>query len=334
LPPIAFFEHLKDIATSPLAFAAYVVLIGAWVYVAVAQQRLHEISQIITKLPENDRAAILVKEYNTTPRHGLSAGEWIKARKQMLVLVAFLATLVTAVVIFAIASFTHPNPGGIDADAKAEVRNLIATGYFEPALKKARLLVAKEPQDPETFRLEGIVHYKLGEYKSALDDYQESLKLDPSSSATLLCKAEALVETHDFGQARTILANLRQADPEDHSILYDLAAVDLVQGNYDIAKSEFVQLYESAGDAGRAADALGLGLAEILSESSGSESETGIKHLREAVCRDPHLRGIFDGTLRYDTNGTYTEFLVTLQRASGSSGYNAFLEDLREGKTC
>lgn len=97
-----FLQHLKDTASSPFAFVAYVCVVAAWVYVIVARHRLKTIAQILKDVPEDRRAEILLREYNTTPRAGLSAEQWIRSRKQTLFFISFLATLIALIAIVGI----------------------------------------------------------------------------------------------------------------------------------------------------------------------------------------------------------------------------------------
>jgi hypothetical protein len=108
MEPTQFLNHLKDTAASPFAFVAYLAVVGAWAYIIIARHRLTTIAKTLNALPEDRRAEILLKEYNTTPRKGLSAEQWIRARKHVLILVSFLATLIAALAIAGMALF-HPS---------------------------------------------------------------------------------------------------------------------------------------------------------------------------------------------------------------------------------
>ena len=101
--------HLREVASSPYAFVAYVAVVAAWAYVATAQYRLRTISKIIGNLPEGERAKILLKEYNTLPRSGLTAEQWIRSRRQMLFFLAFLALLVCTTILIVITVSTVPS---------------------------------------------------------------------------------------------------------------------------------------------------------------------------------------------------------------------------------
>jgi len=97
--PLTFLQHLKEVAASPFAFVAYICVVAAWVYVVSARNRLRTIEKTLKQLPPEMRADVLLREYATTPRKGLSAEQWIRSRKQTLLFAAFLATLIAGVAI-------------------------------------------------------------------------------------------------------------------------------------------------------------------------------------------------------------------------------------------
>lgn len=92
-------KGLGTAATSPYAFVSYVVLIAAWVYVTVKDRRLRLIRKTLRDLPEKHRIEILQKEYNTTPRAGLSANQWLRSRRMSLFFLGYVTLLVCIVVI-------------------------------------------------------------------------------------------------------------------------------------------------------------------------------------------------------------------------------------------
>lgn len=155
--PSEFFSSIKTAATSPYALIAYLCLVAAWVYIATRGFRLRHISKIIMAVPENDRAALLAKEYNTTPRKGLSAEQWIRSRKQLLLFLAFIS-LVVAVAVVAVTAMltptkrpqspvvTVPAPAqdltGIQRTLEEINRNLALTG--RPTISAVQMEAIKE----------------------------------------------------------------------------------------------------------------------------------------------------------------------------------------------
>jgi len=94
---------LKDVGSSPYAFAAYIAVVAAWVYTTVARYRLGKIAKLLKDVPPQHRAKVIEKEYSTLPRSGLSAEQWIKSRQHVLLFVAFLSLLLCLTIIVIIA---------------------------------------------------------------------------------------------------------------------------------------------------------------------------------------------------------------------------------------
>lgn len=103
-----FLATLKVVGSSPYAFAAYIAVVAAWVYTTVARYRLGKIADLLKALPPQHRAQVIEKEYSTLPSSGLSAEQWIKSRRHVLLFVAFLSLLLclTIIVIIALSQST------------------------------------------------------------------------------------------------------------------------------------------------------------------------------------------------------------------------------------
>jgi hypothetical protein len=98
-----FLEALPEAAASSYAFIAYLFLVATFAYLTVSQYRLRNIARIITSVPEHERANLLAREYNTTPASGMTAQEWITARRQALVFWSAMAVLMCVLIIAAVA---------------------------------------------------------------------------------------------------------------------------------------------------------------------------------------------------------------------------------------
>jgi len=96
-----FLTALPAAAASPYALIAYLILIAAATYISIAQFRLRTIAKVIEAVPADERASLLAREYNVTPRAGLSPAQWIRARRHMLVF-WFLMTIVAGILIVVI----------------------------------------------------------------------------------------------------------------------------------------------------------------------------------------------------------------------------------------
>jgi hypothetical protein len=91
----SFLDALQTVATSPYAFVAYVCLLAGFIYWLVSEIRL----KAIARLPAEEQAAVLKKEYNVFPRSGLSGDEWIRSRRQTLTFWAFVVLIVAVVLL-------------------------------------------------------------------------------------------------------------------------------------------------------------------------------------------------------------------------------------------
>lgn len=124
----AFFANamqlLPEVAASPLAIAAYVGTLAAYVLVALRVTRHRHLLQHLTSLPEKDRLKALKGELGDgNLRSGITAEEWIRARIHRYYFLAFLVTCFTGVLVVAMLVFrTH---GSLDIDV---------TGYKTTAL--------------------------------------------------------------------------------------------------------------------------------------------------------------------------------------------------------
>lgn len=104
----AFVDGLKVAATSPYAYASYVLLLACWTFLAARGQRLRVVRSVLKDLPEHQRFEILKREFPEFPRSGLSPEQWIRARAHAMILIAFVALLLSGTVISVI-SMTSPS---------------------------------------------------------------------------------------------------------------------------------------------------------------------------------------------------------------------------------
>jgi hypothetical protein len=109
-----FLATLKDVGSRPYAFAAYIAVVSAWVYTTVARYRLGKIAKLLKDLPPQHRARVIEKEYSTLPSSGLSAEQWIKSRRHVLLFIAFLSLLLCLTIIVIIALDSGPEKGALN----------------------------------------------------------------------------------------------------------------------------------------------------------------------------------------------------------------------------
>jgi hypothetical protein len=132
-----FLDNLKIVASSPYALVGYLTLVVAWVYVVTANRRLTIIGKLLLQLPRKDRLEILKKEYNTIPRAGLSAEQWIKSRKHLFLFFGFIALLLLCSVLF-LAALSRTAPSGMATNHSSHkvstnmsASNINTTAFFQ-----------------------------------------------------------------------------------------------------------------------------------------------------------------------------------------------------------
>jgi hypothetical protein len=111
-------SSLKDVASSPWALIGYVVVVGAWVVrtylLAKPQRRAREILQLYSA--DAQRTKALEELMGSAPPRGLKESQvldWVKiqtkARTKVLLLIAYISTLVMSTVVVGLAIY-HAQP--------------------------------------------------------------------------------------------------------------------------------------------------------------------------------------------------------------------------------
>src|SRR5438046_2660585 len=98
-----FLSHLQEVATSPYALIAYVVIAVLWALVTIKTSRLKAIAGVIKDLPENERVVLLEKDYGYHLKEGMSAGDFLRAQKATYLFYAALSIIVAILVISVVA---------------------------------------------------------------------------------------------------------------------------------------------------------------------------------------------------------------------------------------
>jgi hypothetical protein len=98
-------DALPAVASSPLAFAAYAIIIAAWVILGLKTRRNKGLLQHLDKFPEYNRLAALEAEIGHVRITGdMTAEQWIRSRIHLYYLIAFAITCLTLIALVAIAS--------------------------------------------------------------------------------------------------------------------------------------------------------------------------------------------------------------------------------------
>ncbi|MAF66866.1 MAG: hypothetical protein CMJ84_14575 [Planctomycetes bacterium] len=103
---------LPDAASTPLALVGYVVLIVAWVVIALRVKRNKQLLGSLEKLPEGDRLKVLQMEMGAVHiKSGLTPEQWIRSRVHLYYFLGFAILSLVVVLIFTIAATTGATPG-------------------------------------------------------------------------------------------------------------------------------------------------------------------------------------------------------------------------------
>lgn len=103
MPVREFLDSLRSISQSNYGFIAYIGVLAACVYIAVARARLHAMTKSLEVLAADERAEALRRLYPEYPTTGMSADDFIRSRRNAQILIAFIAVLVTIVAIVTLA---------------------------------------------------------------------------------------------------------------------------------------------------------------------------------------------------------------------------------------
>jgi hypothetical protein len=117
LPP-GFWSSLKVAATGPFGLTGYLVAALVTCLIVFRWNRLRLITKALAKVPAGDRAALLAREYGVTPRSGLSAEQWIRARKHQYATVLIVALILAAAVV-CIVALLNASPNHVSGPARA-----------------------------------------------------------------------------------------------------------------------------------------------------------------------------------------------------------------------
>jgi multidrug efflux pump subunit AcrA (membrane-fusion protein) len=131
---------------SPYAFLALVATLGAWISTTMRLRTLRWAGRSLRELPEDSRIRAIEAVYGPVPNN-LSADQWVKDRRNRLLLIAFIATVAAATPMVLLA--LDPSPaesvvrffGVVVSPAGASVMEPEAQPVAEPAAVDSRQLV-------------------------------------------------------------------------------------------------------------------------------------------------------------------------------------------------
>lgn len=119
------------------------------------------------------------------------------------------------------ASVQHPNASGILA-RKAQL--LIDKGQPVEALRILKELSKIEPANPDLIIAQGIAYNQIGDFKSAIRQFDHGLTLVVEGKVDILYNiAVALEQMNQFKTAMKYLKQANELEPDNFPVVYDLA---------------------------------------------------------------------------------------------------------------
>lgn len=108
---------LPSVAGSPLAFAAYLAAIVAWVVIAWRVNRNKQLLRNLDKLPERSRLEALRMEMGAVRlKSGLSPEQWIRSRIHLYYFMGFAILALVGTALFTVSAVTAEDPGTVGSD--------------------------------------------------------------------------------------------------------------------------------------------------------------------------------------------------------------------------
>jgi len=138
---------LPSVATHPLAFVAYIVVVLSWLIIAWRVKRNKNLLQNWEKLPKRDRLEAYKIEIGYIPlKQGLSPEEYLKSRIQLYYLLAFAITCLMTVMIFVVSSMIGQKPANRPARSRPNLNIRVhqTRTFFSPESNATRVLLDVE----------------------------------------------------------------------------------------------------------------------------------------------------------------------------------------------
>jgi len=138
----------------------------------------------------------------------------------------------------------HLDPGMVDADALL-IQTLIREKQFDKALNAVESLEKKQPKNPATFILKGIVYLAKSDFANARKSFEQALELDATSFAATSGLAQLDVLEKNPEAARQRFNAILAKDKTNAPAMMGLAGVAAATGQ----ESEYVAWLEKAAQA-------------------------------------------------------------------------------------
>jgi hypothetical protein len=129
-------KALPTIASSPLAFIGYTLVVAAWLLAYARTKRFGLLMSKIKQVPTADRADIIRNEFNTVLPSSIDAEQWLRAQRQKYFLVAFVVSVISATSIIGFSIAAGVNGGTfLRGETKIPPDRLLSASPFRVRLE-------------------------------------------------------------------------------------------------------------------------------------------------------------------------------------------------------
>src|SRR5438477_6724124 len=128
-----------------------------------------------------------------------------------------------------------------DAPADPVLQDDLAVAYSSSgdvaeAVKLLAQLVQQKPSSADRHVRLGLAYTQESQFRLAVDEFREALRLDPSNDVTRLSYVKALIILAEFQTASPEIQNYFRRKPHDFDALYLMGVVDRGLGDYTAAE--------------------------------------------------------------------------------------------------
>ncbi|MGC9060536.1 MAG: tetratricopeptide repeat protein, partial [Thermoplasmata archaeon] len=160
--------------------------------------------------------------------------------------------------------------------------------YHKKDIKNAeKILDTADNSNPDTWIYRGNLKFQSGDFASAIECYNEALKLAPNNVAAMYNKANALLQIGDYLNAEKILEKLVEDNPHNEEIWNNLGNIYARKGKLEDAISAYTRAIELNPEYTIARYNLGMVLARNEQYAEAIEQFSWIlerKEMMEAYC--------------------------------------------------
>jgi tetratricopeptide (TPR) repeat protein len=130
-------------------------------------------------------------------------------------------------------------------------------GRYEESLRKLAEAEKSEPDSLPIHYLMALNHYRMKDYRGALDEFKTALQIDPKFALATYYQGLTQLEMGDMDSAAVSFERALALDPTNFSAAYNLGAVMLRRGHVEEALRRFQQAVEVNPDYAQAYEAMG-----------------------------------------------------------------------------